>query len=65
MSYPVMFCDEWNGDALMPLNELAGLIVDLQKKYGENACLRFDAGANNVMVLIHPTKEVEKLPPWN
>ena len=65
MSYPVMFCDEWNGDIPIRLDALAALVEELQRKYGQFATISFDAGANNVSVMIHPTQEVVVYPPWN
>lgn len=43
-----------DGNAPITLQELLNLIPTLQNKYGKNAVLRFNAGYNNVSVLITP-----------
>jgi hypothetical protein len=48
-------CEEWNGDDSISLSQLAKLIPVLQEKYGVKSRVRFDAGYNNVSVMITPT----------
>jgi hypothetical protein len=48
-----MYCDEWDGSAEITLEELEVLLSQLKEKYGK-AKIRFDAGHNNVSVLITP-----------
>lgn len=50
---------EWSADSISTLNQLSKLIVKLQKKYGKNALVDFDAGANSVLVLIRPSKRIK------
>ena len=45
------------GDNRITLEELRLLIPKLQKKYGKRATIRFDAGYNNVQVVVAPTKK--------
>lgn len=48
---------EIDGDDPITLQELADLIPILQKKYGKHVVIRFDAGYNNVSVMVEPTKK--------
>ncbi len=52
-----IYCDEIDGDKPISLSKLSELIKILQEKYGKHAVLRFDAGYNNVEVMIRPAKE--------
>jgi hypothetical protein len=52
-------CPEWSGDKAIKLNELLQLVKALQKKYGKDAKIMFNAGHNNVMVLICATKDIK------
>lgn len=52
------FCDEF--DNMIPrisLKQLEELLPKLKKRYGANAKLKFDAGYNNVCVLVEPSKK--------
>ena len=53
-------CKELDGDGIWRLDQLLLLIPQLQKKYGKNNLIRFDAGYNNVQVKITPTKKVKE-----
>lgn len=48
---------EFDGDGTIKLSALYELIPKLQKKYGKHAELEFDAGYNNVQVIVYPTKK--------
>lgn len=58
MEQKEQYCDEWDGDAAIPLDKLAELIEKLKEKYGAKATIYFDAGANNVSVMVKPTKKI-------
>ncbi len=55
-----IYLGEWCGDDPVSLEDLTKLIPQLQKKFGKRAIVRFDAGYNNVSVVIKPTKKVKK-----
>lgn len=48
---------KWDGDDTITLARLAELVPSLQKKYGKNAKICFDAGHNNVSIGVEPTKK--------
>jgi hypothetical protein len=52
--------DGLDGDGVVTLSGLLELIPRLQQKYGKHAQLSFDAGYNNVSVVIKPSKKVKK-----
>jgi len=56
-----METSEWYGDNPISLEDLKNLIPQLQKKYGKRAIVRFDAGYNNVSVMVKPTKKVKNV----
>lgn len=49
--------DKFDGDGPITLQELLLKIPELQKKYGKYAVIRFDAGYNNVNIVVKPTKK--------
>jgi hypothetical protein len=55
---PYVDCPEWVGDATMSLAELEAMIPRLKARYGARAVVRFDAGANNVSVMVRPSKKI-------
>lgn len=55
------YCKELESfQAVICLEDLVKLLPNLQKKYGKKAQLIFDAGANNISVLVMPTKKVKE-----
>lgn len=50
--------DEWDAGKPMKLSEVALLISELQKKYGNDALLFFDAGYNTAQAMIITTKDI-------
>lgn len=54
-----IYVNEINGDSKIKLSKLYDLIPVLQKKYGKHAEIEFDAGYNNVQVIVYPTKKRE------
>lgn len=54
-----LYCHEISGDGQYTLSELLKLIPLLQKKYGQNARISWDAGYNNVSTKILPSKTVK------
>ncbi|RJQ25719.1 hypothetical protein C4577_04975 [Candidatus Parcubacteria bacterium] len=51
---------EWDGDKIMSLEDIRLLVIQLQAKYGKRALIEFDAGYNNVITHISPTKKHKK-----
>lgn len=52
---------EWVVDNAVSLVDLAELISNLQRKYGKRSLIEFTAGANNITVLIAPSKKNVKI----
>lgn len=55
-----IYCNEWDGDSNISIKNLEKLLLSLKKKYGANAHIAFDAGHNNVQVMIQPSKSQEE-----
>ena len=56
---PMAYCEEWDADSPITLDDLIVLAKQLQAKYGVKAQVWFDGGANNVQTMIRPTKAKE------
>lgn len=54
-----IYCEEWDGDEPITLKKLGKLIPKLRDKYGDAAIVKFDAGHNNVSVMIQIEDEDE------
>ncbi|RDJ35299.1 MAG: hypothetical protein DWQ19_10820 [Crenarchaeota archaeon] len=52
-----IYVDEWDGNLQISLSDLEKLIPELKNKYGAKSLLSFDAGYNNVSVVIVPSKK--------
>ncbi len=63
MNYTWSNLPEWVIGGVVSLSDLAELIVKLQKKYGKHSLVEFTAGANDINVLIAPTRK--KIKPDN
>lgn len=60
--YAWISVNDWCPDNIFHIGKLIELLQNMQKKYGKNTLIDLDAGYNNIILLIRPSKKIKLEP---